>query len=85
VPIHLTPAEQRIVHMLASSDKPLCGADIHHRARDKIPRGTVYVLLERLTAKGVVTSSLEKPEKHVPGRPRRFYELTKVGKRAAKG
>lgn len=49
-----------------------------------LPSGTVYPLLRRLEADGLLVSSWEKAEEaHAEGRPpRRYYEATRAGRAA---
>lgn len=50
------------------------------RGRD-VALGSIYAALERLEAKGLVTSSLGEPTPERGGRARRFFRVTKEGLR----
>lgn len=50
------------------------------RGRD-VALGSIYAALERLEAKGLVTSSLGEPTPERGGRARRFFQVTKEGMR----
>lgn len=43
--------------------------------------GTLYPILDRMLADGWAVSSWELPEPGAPGKPRRYYVLTDVGRR----
>ena len=46
-----------------------------------LKRGTVYVMLQRMEKKGLVSSREEK-EETMPGLPRRIYSITGLGQQA---
>lgn len=51
----------------------------------KLPSGTLYPMLARLEADGLVTSAWEKPRQDAGGRPpRKFYKLSGEGLRVAR-
>ncbi|MGA8531784.1 MAG: helix-turn-helix transcriptional regulator [Acidobacteriaceae bacterium] len=47
----------------------------------EVALGSIYAALERLEAKGLVTSSLGEPTPERGGRARRFFRVTKEGLR----
>jgi DNA-binding PadR family transcriptional regulator len=47
----------------------------------EVALGSIYAALERLEAKGLVTSSLGEPTPERGGRARRFFRVTKEGMR----
>lgn len=49
-----------------------------HRGRE-VAFGSVYAALERLEAKGLVTSSLGDPTPERGGKAKRFFQVTKAG------
>jgi DNA-binding PadR family transcriptional regulator len=46
-----------------------------------LKRGTVYVTLGRMEAKGLIVSEQESPRPGAIGLPRRFYRATPLGER----
>jgi DNA-binding PadR family transcriptional regulator len=59
---------------------PAMRAEIERRAERPVQRGAVYVTLDRLEAKGLLTARVEQTE--VTGRPRRLYRVSSKGLRA---
>jgi DNA-binding PadR family transcriptional regulator len=59
---------------------PAVRTEIEHRARRDVQRGAIYVTLDRLEVKGLLTSRVEGLEEG--GRVRRFYRLSPRGLRA---
>jgi DNA-binding PadR family transcriptional regulator len=53
--------------------------ELHRRADRAIARGGLYVTLERLEAKGYVSSRTGDPAPARGGRPRRYYTVESVG------
>ncbi len=51
----------------------------------EVALGSIYAALERLEAKGLVTSSLGEPTPERGGRARRFFRVTKEGHAAGAG
>ena len=51
------------------------------RASDRLKRGTIYVMLQRMEEKGYIRSRLEPAPRHAGGLPRRLYEATPLGHR----
>ncbi len=56
--------------------------ELEKHADRKIRLGVVHAVLNRLEAKGYLSSNLGKPTKERGGRRKRFYELTNAGKMA---
>lgn len=56
------------------------GVTIRHEIQDRagraVARGAVYVTLERLEAKGYLTSRVGEPVPERGGRPRRYYAVS---------
>jgi len=66
--------------LLIQNNKRLYGFDIIERLSDlklEVKEGTLYPLLNRMTADEVLASSWE--TENVKGHPRKFYTLTKSG------
>jgi DNA-binding PadR family transcriptional regulator len=62
---------------------PAVREEIEQRARRDVQRGAVYVTLDRLEAKGLLTSRLDDGNRGT-GRPRRFYRVSPRGLRAVR-
>ncbi len=84
----LSLTEAVIAHLLRESDDPLFGLELVRRSGAygsdlQLKKGTVYVTLERMEKKGLVTSILESaPPSKAEGEfyiPRRLYTLTPKG------
>jgi PadR family transcriptional regulator PadR len=80
----LTAALERVLRVFL--DDPAAdryGYDLMKAA--KLPSGTLYPMLARLEAEGLVTSAWEEPRQDAGGRPpRKFYKLTGDGVRVAR-
>jgi DNA-binding PadR family transcriptional regulator len=61
---------------------PAVRGEIERRARRSVQRGAVYVSLDRLEGKGLLTSRLA--DAGAGGRPRRFYRVSPRGLRAVR-
>jgi DNA-binding PadR family transcriptional regulator len=59
-------------------------ADIETRAGRAVPRGSIYVTLDRLEAKGLLTSREGGTSSARGHRPRRLFKVTPPGVRAVK-
>jgi len=55
------------------------GQELEGRVGRRVSRGAIYVTLDRLEAKGLVTSSLSAPRPERGGRPRRVVTVTPQG------
>lgn len=55
------------------------GQELEARVGRRVSRGAIYVTLDRLEAKGLVTSSLSAPRPERGGRPRRVVTVTPQG------
>lgn len=72
--------EQAILELLASHG-PLYGLQLVERSAGALKRGTVYVTLGRMEAKGLVDSEEQPLPPGAIGLPRRIYRLTALGER----
>ena len=72
--------EQLILELLADAG-PMYGLLLVERSGGALKRGTVYVTLGRMEAKGLVTSEQETPHPGAIGLPRRIYRATALGER----
>jgi DNA-binding PadR family transcriptional regulator len=76
-PSNLSPAESLILTLLRKSRREMYGLELVRASDGAIARGSVYVLLNRLESKALVTSRQEALRVGVPGIPRRLYRATK--------
>jgi DNA-binding PadR family transcriptional regulator len=76
----LPPKEALILQLLVDSAH-MYGLELVAQSKRRLKRGTVYVTLGRMEAKGYVTSRLETAPPNAGGMPRRVYEPTPVGRR----
>jgi DNA-binding PadR family transcriptional regulator len=76
----LPPKERLILEMLVSSG-PLYGLQLVEQSRGALKRGTVYVTLGRMEAKGYIESEQEPQVPGAIGLPRRIYRPTGLGER----
>jgi PadR family transcriptional regulator PadR len=58
--------------------------DIEHRTGRAVSFGAVYVTLQRMESKGLVTSRLGEPTAERGGRAKRFFQVTADGRRAVR-
>jgi PadR family transcriptional regulator, regulatory protein PadR len=79
-PVTLPPKERLILELLVSSG-PMFGLQLVERSAGALKRGTVYVTLGRLEAKGLVVSEQEPQPPGAIGLPRRIYRVTGLGER----
>ena len=79
---HTLPAKQRLILELLVGTGPLYGLELVERSEGALKRGTVYVTLSRMEAKGFVTSEQETVPAGAIGLPRRRYRPTGLGERA---
>jgi PadR family transcriptional regulator PadR len=77
----LPPKERLILELLVSAG-PLYGLELVDRSEGGLKRGTVYVTLGRMEAKGFLTSEQEELPEGAIGLPRRRYRPTALGERA---
>ena len=76
------PRKERLILDLLISSGPLYGLELVARSDGALKRGTVYVTLSRMEAKGFVTSEQEEMPAGAIGLPRRRYRPTGLGERA---
>ena len=73
--------EVLVLEMLASTG-PMHGLGLVTESGGALKRGTVYVTLGRMEAKGFISSEQETPHPCAIGLPRRIYRITQLGERA---
>lgn len=79
--------EQIILTAILSLRDEAYGVTIHEKATElaepkKVSPGAVYVTLDRLEDKGLISSWLSDPTRERGGRSKRYYRLEALGERA---
>ncbi len=79
--------EQVILTAILGLREEAYGVSIHEKAADlarpkKISPGAVYITLDRLEDKGLISSRLSNPTPERAGRSKRYYRLEALGERA---
>ncbi|HEX5108138.1 MAG TPA: helix-turn-helix transcriptional regulator [Vicinamibacterales bacterium] len=75
------PAKERLILDLLVSTGPLYGLRLVELSEGRLKRGTVYVTLARMEAKGYLVSEQEPAPPGAIGLPRRLYRSTPMGER----
>ena len=75
------PPKERLILELLTSSGPMYGLQLVEQSRGALKRGTVYVTLGRMEAKGFVESEQETLPEGAIGLPRRIYRPTALGAR----
>ena len=75
------PAKERLILQMLVSSGPLYGLQLVELSDGALKRGTVYVTLGRLEAKGYIQSEQEPQAPGAIGLPRRIYRPTGLGER----
>ena len=75
------PRKERLILELLSAGGAMHGLGLVEASDGGLKRGTVYVTLGRMEAKGLVTSEQEPPNPAAIGLPRRIYRVTGLGER----
>jgi DNA-binding PadR family transcriptional regulator len=73
----ISVTEALIVEILGSDER--FGLDLVERSSGVLRRGTIYVTLSRMEAKGFLESRQESREPEEGGLPRRLYRVTAYG------
>ncbi len=76
----LSPKESLILELLVR-ERDMYGLQLVAASRKRLKRGTVYVTLGRMEAKGYIVSRLEDVPPVAGGLPRRLYDATPLGRR----
>lgn len=76
------PAKERLILELLVEHGPAFGLELVRRSGGALKRGTVYVTLGRLEARGFVASEQDAAPPGAIGLPRRIYRVTGAGERA---
>ena len=80
-PIPTLPPKERIILESLIAQGPLFGLQLVALSKGALKRGTVYVTLGRMEAKGFVRSEQEAVQPGAIGLPRRLYYPTPLGER----
>jgi len=75
------PLKERTILELLVTGGPMYGLQLVEQSGGGLKRGTVYVTLGRMEAKGFVTSEQETLPAGAIGLPRRIYQPTALGER----
>jgi DNA-binding PadR family transcriptional regulator len=75
------PEKERLILELLAAEGPMFGLALVERSSGALKRGTVYVTLGRMEAKGLVESEQEPLPPGGIGLPRRIYRPTTLGTR----
>jgi DNA-binding PadR family transcriptional regulator len=75
------PRKERLILELLTADGPMYGLQLVEQSDGALKRGTVYVTLGRMEAKGLVESQQEPIPPGGIGLPRRIYRPTALGER----
>jgi len=75
------PKKERLILEFLTSAGPMYGLQLVEHSDGALKRGTVYVTLGRMEAKGLVESQQEPVPPGAIGLPRRLYRPTALGER----
>ena len=75
------PTKERLILGLLISTGPTHGLRLVNDSDGSLKRGTVYVTLGRMEAKGLLVSEQETPHPGAMSLPRRIYRATPLGER----
>ena len=73
----ISPVESLVIDLIESRER--YGLELVDLARGRLKRGSIYVTLGRMEAKGFVTSRQEERPLGAVGLPRRLYRATPYG------
>lgn len=75
------PRKERLILELLAASGPMHGLGLVQSSDGALKRGTVYVTLGRMEAKGLLVSEQEPQHPEAIGLPRRIYKMTALGER----
>jgi DNA-binding PadR family transcriptional regulator len=73
-----------VLHLREAAFPPAVRTEIERRAKRTVARGAVYVTLDRLEAKRLLSSHTAGDHLRASGRPRRNYRVSPKGLRAVR-
>ena len=79
--VRLTAKEREILKVLIGHGAEMYGLEMVARSEGRLSRGSVYVLLDRLEERGLVSSRVEERMPGASGIARRLYRPTGYGRR----
>ncbi len=79
--VRLTAKEHEILTLLIGHGAEMYGLEMVARSGGRLSRGSIYVLLDRLEERGLVSSRLEDRPPGTSGVARRLYRPTGHGRR----
>ena len=79
--VRLTVKEHEILQLLIGVGAEMYGLEMVARSGGRLGRGSIYVLLDRLEERGLVSSRLEERSPGTSGIARRLYRPTGYGRR----
>lgn len=79
--VRLNATETLVLGMLSRHGE-LYGLELVRQSEGRIKRGTVYVTLDRMQEKGLISSRQEDRAADVSGIPRRLYRPTGLGEKS---
>jgi DNA-binding PadR family transcriptional regulator len=80
-PVRLTAKEREILELLIGRGAEMYGLEMVARSQGRLSRGSIYVLLDRLEERGLVSSRIEERAPGMSGIARRLYRPTGHGRR----
>jgi DNA-binding PadR family transcriptional regulator len=80
-PVRLTAKEREILKLLIGHGAEMYGLEMVARSEGRLGRGSIYVLLDRLEERGLVSSRVEDRPAGTSGIARRLYRPTGHGRR----
>ncbi len=76
----LSAKEAAVLRLLVEREE-LCGLEMVELSEERLKRGTIYVTLQRMEKKGLVSSRLRPKPEGESGLARRLYKSTPLGAR----
>jgi PadR family transcriptional regulator, regulatory protein PadR len=75
------PKKEKAILALLAAEGPMYGLQLVEQSNGALKRGTVYVTLGRMEAKGLLASEEQPLPDGAIGLPRRMYRVTPLGER----
>ena len=80
-PVRLTAKEREILKLLVGRGAEMYGLEMVAYSEGRVSRGSIYVLLDRMETRGLVSSRVEERPSGASGVARRLYQPTGFGRR----
>ena len=68
-----------VLHLGPDAFAPAIRSEIEHRTGRSVSRGSIYITLDRLEEKSLLTSALGNSSANRGGRPKRLFRITAKG------